>query len=91
MQRAALVIRTYGNQELAKSMAASIESSEMKKLRAELNQVRTQLGVMQYGDHDYYQRLTREARKKYRVKPMSPFKQRVLQTVGLIMVLIGAA
>lgn len=90
MQRA-LVIRTYGSQELAQSMAASIESSEMKQLRAEMKQLRAQLGVKQYGDHDYYQKLTREARRKYRVKPMSPFKQRVLQAVGLVMVLMGAA
>lgn len=83
MQRA-LVIRTYGNQELAKSMAAAIESSEVKKLRAKLE-------MREHRDRDYYQMKTIEARRKYRVKPTSPFKQRILQTVGLIMVLTGAA
>lgn len=83
MQRA-LVIRTYGDQELAKSMAAVMESPELKKLRAKLE-------MREHRDRDYYQMKTIEARRKYRVKPMSLFKQRVLQTVGLIMVLMGAA
>lgn len=84
MKTAALVIKTYGNQELAKSMASAMESTELKKLRAKLE-------MREHRDHDYYQMKTIEARRKYKVKPMSPFKQRLYGAVGLIMVLSGVA
>ena len=47
MQQRALVIRAYGNQELAKSIASPMESSELKKLRA-------QIGVREPRDKKYY-------------------------------------
>lgn len=90
MQRA-LVIRTYGDQELAKSMATAIESSEMAKLRAELDKVRAQLGVKEPRDKRDFQKKMLEAKRKYTVKPMSTAQQRFWQAVGLVMVLSGVA
>ena len=84
MQRSALVIRTYGDQELAKSMAAAMESPELKKLRA-------QVGVHTPVRRAYYQKKILEAKKKYTTKPASPFAQKFWGTIGLIMVLMGAA
>ena len=80
MQQRALVIRTYGNQELAKSMALTFESAELKKLRA-------QLGVKAPRERSNCQEKIREARKKYRIKPISPFKRKIWGIIGLAVLL----
>ena len=80
MKQRAVVIRTYGDQEMARSIAGVMESSELKRLRAEL-------GVKAAGDSDYYERLIKEARKKYKVKPMSPLMQKFWGAIGLMVVL----
>lgn len=91
MQQKALVIRTYGNQELAKSMAAVMESSEMKKLHAEVEKLRAQIGTREPRDKRDFQEKMLEAKRKYTCKPMSPLKQKFWGTIGLIMVLSGVA
>lgn len=80
MQQRALVIRTYGNQELAKSMALTLESSELKKLRA-------QLGVKAPREKNDCRKKIIEARKKYKIKPISPFKRKIWGIIGLVILL----
>lgn len=76
MQRAALVIRTCGDMEIATQVAKTFESPELKKLRAEV-------GIRKPSDSKRYSRMIRNARRKYRVKPMSPFRQRIWGLIGL--------
>ena len=80
MQQRALVIRTYGNQELAKSMAVTMESPELKRLRAEL-------GIKEPRERKDFRKKILEARRKYKVKPMKPFKRKLWGMVGLIILL----
>lgn len=84
MQQRALVIRAYGNQELAKSMAAAMESSELQRLRAKLE-------MREPREQKYYRQKIQAANRKYKIKPMSPLKKKFWETVGLIMVLAGVA
>lgn len=91
MQQRALVIRSYGNQEIAQSVAVAMESSEIKKLRAELNEVRAQLGTRIPRDERYYQEKIIEARRKYKHKPIPRWKSRILVAIGLVMTLTGKA
>lgn len=80
MQKTALVIRTCGDMEIANTVARTFESPELKKLRA-------QVGVTAPARSKQYQKMIREARKKYRVKPMSPLRQRFWGAVGLLVLL----
>lgn len=84
MQQRALVIRTYGNQELAKSMAAAMESQELKRLQAKI-------GVRASRDKDYWQEKINEANKKYKIKPMHPIKRKLLSVIGLMVALAHAS
>lgn len=80
MKQRALVIRTYGDQEMARSIAGVMESPELKRLRA-------QIGVSQPRQNKDYAKKIAEARKKYSVKPMSPFRQKFWGAIGLLVVL----
>lgn len=80
MQHRALVIRTYGDQDFANSMAAAMESSELKRLRAEL-------GIKEPRERNDFRKKILEARRRYRVKPMKPFKRKIWGIIGLIVLL----
>lgn len=80
MQKAALVIRTCGDMEIASTVAKTFESPELKRLRA-------QAAVSAPSRHRQYEKMIREARRKYRTKPMSPLRQRFWGAVGLAVLL----
>lgn len=80
MKQRAVVIRTYGDQEMARSIAGVMESPELKRLRA-------QLGVKTEGDKGRYEKKIKEARKKYKVKPMCPLMQKFWGAIGLMVIL----
>ena len=75
MQRA-LVIRTYGDQDLANAMACSMkpkrtmESYELKRLRA-------QVGIRNYLSEEECRRKIAEIPIKYPIKRISPIKQKL--------------
>ena len=80
MQRA-LVIRTYGDQEIAKTLASTIESAELKKLRA-------QLGVKSYARDAYYLSKLKELPQKYPIRRKNPVVQKFWALYGFLWALI---
>ena len=81
MQRAALVIKRYGDADLAAQMAATIESQELKKLRA-------QLGVSSYVRDKEYRKKLRELPKKYPIRRVNPVAQKFWALYGFIWALV---
>ena len=80
MKQRAVVIKTYGDQALASSIAGVMESPELKRLRA-------QIGVSQPRQNKDYAKKIAEARKKYKVKPMSPLMHKFWGAIGLMVIL----
>lgn len=79
MQRA-LVIRTYGNINLAKPIVQNLESPELKRLRA-------QIGVHAPRCSQYYRKKIRQIPRKYPIHYMSPVKSKLWGLYGLIILL----
>ena len=82
MTHRALVIRTYGDLELARPIANNLESPELRRLRAKV-------GVNAPVRNAHYARMIMEAKKKYAVRPISPARERMWGVIGL-MVLLAA-
>ena len=80
MQRA-LVIRTYGDLNLAKPIASSLENQELLRLQAKL-------GVKSYREKKDYQRKIQEIPKKYPIRKISPAAQKFWALYGFICVLL---
>ena len=79
-EKRGLVIRTYGNIDMS-GTANMFESMEIKRLQAEI-------GISNHIRNQQYQRMIAEARRKYRIKPTSRFRRKMLGIYGLLILLI---
>ena len=81
MKPMAMVIKTYGDANITIPVANTFESAELKKLRAKVD-VSAPVRSRQY------KAMIRDARRKYRVKPLSPFQQRIWGYIGMLVLLM---
>ena len=88
MQRT-LVIRTYGNQELAMPIANALQPNYPQIDRVELERLRAELGVHRSSDHKRNINRIKEAELKYHVEPVTGIKAKLLGLVGLVLLLKG--
>lgn len=80
MERTA-VCRIYGNSELGNMLANTLAQPELERLRAEV-------GVAKSIRTEQYRKMIEEANRKYAVKKMSKFKQKVWGLIGLVLVVM---
>ena len=80
MQRT-LIIRTYGDANLAKTVAHSFENPELKRLRAEL-------GVRNFGSDQECIKKMRELPKKYPIRKRNPVAEKLLVLYAFVWVLL---
>lgn len=76
MQRA-LVIRTYGDVNMAQPIANNFESEELKRLR-------TQVGLHEFKSNQYYRQKIQEIPKKYPIRKLSPAQHKFWALYGFV-------
>lgn len=88
MQRA-LVIRTYGNPDTAKSIANALVRHVPDIDYAELNRLRAEIGVYKHNNNrrDEYLAKIREAESKYHVEPITGIRAKLWGLLGLAILL----
>lgn len=94
MQRA-MVVRTYGNQDITDAMKSCIESMEIKRLRDEIakkdyeiKMLQAQIGVANFAREKYYRQKIQEIPKKYHLNKKNPIRQKFWTLCGGIWLLI---